>query len=112
MNLPVETMFGLESKLCDCGLEVRHQQPRKRAGGEDAEDREKELFEVIATETGLRSQIEDTLDECAIYEAYHRIEEEERGTYLTAFWLLGTLQQIYILFYIIELKIYNLLDVG
>ena len=24
MNLVVKTMFGLESKFCTCGLEVRH----------------------------------------------------------------------------------------
>ena len=62
MNLAVETMFGPESKLWACGLEVRHQQSRKRAGGEDAEDGEREFFEVVATEADFRSQIEGTLN--------------------------------------------------
>ena len=62
VNLFVETVFRLDSNLCDCDLEVRQQQPRKRVRGEDAEDREKELFEAVATEAALRSQIEDTLD--------------------------------------------------
>ena len=29
MNPAIETMFGPESKLCACGLEVIHQQPSK-----------------------------------------------------------------------------------
>ena len=29
MNPAIETMFGPESKLCACGLEVIHQQPGK-----------------------------------------------------------------------------------
>ena len=39
------------------------QQPSKRAGGEDAEDGERELSEVVAIEAGLRLQVEGTLDE-------------------------------------------------
>ena len=62
MNPIVETMFWSEGKLCACGLEVRHQQPSKRAGGEDAKDGEREFFEAVAIEAGLRSQVEDTLD--------------------------------------------------
>ena len=49
-------MFGPENKLCTCdtcGLEVRHQQPSKRAGGEDIEDGEREFFEAVAAEAGL-----------------------------------------------------------
>ena len=61
MNLAIETMFGPESKLYTCGLEVWHQ-PSKRPGGEDTEDKEREFFEAVATEAGLRSQIEGTLD--------------------------------------------------
>ena len=41
MNPAVETVFVPESKLWACGLEVRHQQPSKRAGGQDAEDGER-----------------------------------------------------------------------
>ena len=62
MNPAVETMFGPESKLCVCGLEVRHQELSKRAGGEDTKDGEKELFEATMRETGLISQIEGILD--------------------------------------------------
>ena len=61
MNLAIETIFGPESKLYACGLEVRHQS-NKRSGGEDIEDGERELFEVVAIEAGLRSQIEGSLD--------------------------------------------------
>ena len=60
MNLAIETMFGSESKPCACGLEVRHQKPSKRAGGEDTEDREREVFEAVAAEAGLRSQVKGT----------------------------------------------------
>ena len=62
MNLIVETMFGSESKFCASGVEVRYQQPTRRARGEDIEDGGRELFEVNAAEVGLRSQVEGTLD--------------------------------------------------
>ena len=55
MNFVVEMIFGPESKFCVYDLEVRHQQPNKRVGGEDVEDGERELFEVVVTEIGLRS---------------------------------------------------------
>ena len=61
-NPAVETLSGPESKLCACGLEVRHQQPSKRARGEDAEDGERELFEAVATEAGVRSQVKGALE--------------------------------------------------
>ena len=55
MNPAVETILGPESKLCACGFEVRHQQPSKRVGNEDTEDGEREFFEAVAAEAGLRS---------------------------------------------------------
>ena len=61
MNLAVETMFGPESKLCVCGLEVRRQELRKRVGGEDVEDGEKEFFEAIVRDEDLRLQIQGIL---------------------------------------------------
>ena len=53
MNPIVETIFGPESKLCTCGLEIRHQELSKRATDEDTKDGEKELFEIIMREIGL-----------------------------------------------------------
>ena len=62
MNLVfVEMIFGSESKHCLCGIEVRHQQPKKRAGDEDIEDGERlELFEAVTTGADLRSQVKGT----------------------------------------------------
>ena len=54
-NPAVETMFRPESKHCVCGFEVRYQQPSNRIGGEDVENGDREFFEVVAIETGLRS---------------------------------------------------------
>ena len=53
MNLVVETICGLESKLCNCDFEIKYQELDKGIGKENTKDGEKIFFLIYYGKNGI-----------------------------------------------------------